>query len=115
MAFLPSSQPLPQELLGDKFTIDTPEQTSLEFTLAGIGSRFLALAIDTLIQIAAALLVGIAAAFLISEIGRTFVWHLGLPRLSCFFFFWRTTAISRFSGSSGTNELQESAWIRLHA
>jgi uncharacterized RDD family membrane protein YckC len=37
----------------DKLTIDTPEQTSLEFPLAGIGSRFLAMAADTLIQIVA--------------------------------------------------------------
>jgi uncharacterized RDD family membrane protein YckC len=35
----------------DKLTIDTPEQTSLEFPLAGIGSRFLAMAVDTAIQI----------------------------------------------------------------
>jgi uncharacterized RDD family membrane protein YckC len=37
----------------DKLTIETPEQTSLEFPLAGIGSRFLAIAADTLLQIAA--------------------------------------------------------------
>jgi uncharacterized RDD family membrane protein YckC len=36
----------------DKLTIDTPEQTSLEFPLAGIGSRFLAMVADTAIQIA---------------------------------------------------------------
>ena len=34
----------------DHLIIDTPEQTSLEFPLAGIGSRFLALAADTAIQ-----------------------------------------------------------------
>jgi uncharacterized RDD family membrane protein YckC len=34
----------------DKLTIDTPEQTSLEFPLAGIGSRFVAMAADTAIQ-----------------------------------------------------------------
>jgi uncharacterized RDD family membrane protein YckC len=34
----------------DKLTIETPEQTHLEFPLAGIGSRFLALAVDSLIQ-----------------------------------------------------------------
>jgi uncharacterized RDD family membrane protein YckC len=39
----------------DQLTIETPEQTALEFPLAGLGSRFLALAIDTLIQGAAAL------------------------------------------------------------
>jgi uncharacterized RDD family membrane protein YckC len=71
MGFSPSNPAVPPESWGDKFTIDTPEQTSLEFSLAGIGSRFLALAIDTLIQIAAAALVGIAAALLISAIGRT--------------------------------------------
>jgi uncharacterized RDD family membrane protein YckC len=36
----------------DKLTIETPEQTSLEFPLAGIGSRFLAVALDMLLQIA---------------------------------------------------------------
>src|SRR6202167_4343351 len=34
----------------DQLKIDTPEQIALELPLAGIGSRFLALAIDTLIQ-----------------------------------------------------------------
>ena len=34
----------------DQLTIDTPEQIVLEFPLAGVGSRFLAIAIDTLIQ-----------------------------------------------------------------
>jgi uncharacterized RDD family membrane protein YckC len=37
----------------DKLTIDTPEQTALDFPLAGVGSRFLALAADTAIQIIA--------------------------------------------------------------
>jgi uncharacterized RDD family membrane protein YckC len=35
----------------DKLTIETPEQTVLEFEVAGVGSRFLALAFDTLLQI----------------------------------------------------------------
>jgi len=34
----------------DRIRVDTPEQISLEFPLAGIGSRFMALAIDALIQ-----------------------------------------------------------------
>jgi uncharacterized RDD family membrane protein YckC len=37
---------------GEKLIIETPEQTSIEFPLAGIGSRFLALLIDSLFQIA---------------------------------------------------------------
>jgi uncharacterized RDD family membrane protein YckC len=43
----------------DKLTIETPEQTQLEFPLAGIGSRFLAIALDTLLQAAAIWVVGI--------------------------------------------------------
>jgi uncharacterized RDD family membrane protein YckC len=43
----------------EKLSIDTPEQIALEFQLATIGSRFLALAADTVLQLlaAAALLV----------------------------------------------------------
>ncbi len=34
----------------EKLTIDTPEQIALEFPLAGVGSRFLAIAFDTVLQ-----------------------------------------------------------------
>jgi uncharacterized RDD family membrane protein YckC len=50
----------------DKLSIDTPEQVALDFALASIGSRFLALAVDTLIQaIATVALVGIGFGLLI--------------------------------------------------
>ena len=52
----------------DKLTIETPEQTSLEFPLAGIGSRFLAIALDLLLQIAAYVVLGLIAA-LVSSVG----------------------------------------------
>ena len=42
----------------DHLVIDTPEQIPLEFPLAGIGSRFLALAVDTCIQAVAFALLG---------------------------------------------------------
>jgi uncharacterized RDD family membrane protein YckC len=45
----------------DNLVIDTPEQIPLEFPLAGIGSRFLALTLDTLIQTAGALVLGAIA------------------------------------------------------
>jgi uncharacterized RDD family membrane protein YckC len=45
----------------DNLVIDTPEQIPLEFPLAGIGSRFLALAVDTMIQAIALLLLGSVA------------------------------------------------------
>ncbi len=50
----------------DKLTIETPEQTPLEFPLAGIGSRFLALAIDTLIQFGALALLFLVAMLVVS-------------------------------------------------
>ena len=47
----------------DQLRIDTPEQIALELPLAGIGSRFLALAIDTLIQSAVYLITAIIFIF----------------------------------------------------
>ncbi len=46
----------------DRLDIDTPEQISLELPLAGIGSRFLALTIDSLIQIGAIIVITIIGA-----------------------------------------------------
>jgi len=58
----------------DQLKIDTPEQIALELPLAGIGSRFLAIAIDTLIQ---------AALYFITAI----IFVIALPRgLSVFTF-----------------------------
>lgn len=48
-------QPNSSRPFDDHHVIDTPEQTRLEFTIAGIGSRFLALSVDLLIQGAAGL------------------------------------------------------------
>jgi len=45
----------------EKLTIDTPEQIALEFPLAGAGSRFLALAIDTFVQLVIVLILGLVA------------------------------------------------------
>jgi uncharacterized RDD family membrane protein YckC len=47
----------------DKLTIETPEQTALDFAIAGIGSRFIAVAIDILIQTTVALVVGIGGGY----------------------------------------------------
>src|ERR1700685_399239 len=55
----------------DKLTIETPEQTLLEFPLAGIGSRFLAVALDTLLQVAAYMVLGLIAG-LVNAIGLRF-------------------------------------------
>jgi uncharacterized RDD family membrane protein YckC len=71
MGFSPSNPAVPPEPWGDKFTIDTPEQTALEFSLAGTGSRFLALAIDTLIQVTAWVGLAMSATLLTWFAGRT--------------------------------------------
>lgn len=55
--------------------IDTPEQIALELPLAGIGSRFLAMAIDTLIQFALYLVAGILF-FLILGLGASVLWYV---------------------------------------
>jgi uncharacterized RDD family membrane protein YckC len=65
----------------DKLTIETPEQTVLEFVLAGIGSRSLALAIDTLLQAAVLILVGVAAGLIsyagfFPQIGKQWVYAI---------------------------------------
>ena len=46
----------------DKLTIETPEQTAIEFPLAGIGSRFVAVAIDSLLRVAFLVVLGIIVA-----------------------------------------------------
>jgi len=69
----------------DKLTIETPEQTSLEFPLAGIGSRFLAIALDTLLVVAAIWVVGmiaLAATISLSAVSS----RAGLWTLAVFFF-----------------------------
>jgi len=60
-------------LIDDHLTIDTPEQIQLEFPLAGIGSRFLAIFIDTLVQLfftIAATVVLVTTAPYLREMGR---------------------------------------------
>jgi uncharacterized RDD family membrane protein YckC len=68
---MPSNLPSSDNPLGafsEKLTIETPEQTGLDFAVAGVGSRFLALAIDTLIQMGIGMVVGILGTFLIISI-----------------------------------------------
>ena len=71
----------------DNLVIDTPEQIPLEFPLAGVGSRFLALAVDTLIQAAAGVVLG-GAAFALGARGAKMqargAWVLALVVLTSF-------------------------------
>jgi uncharacterized RDD family membrane protein YckC len=77
-----------EETSPDKLTIETPEQIPLEFPLAGIGSRFLAIAVDTLIQAGVALLLLTAPLFIFAELNLfsspTGVWLSALGVLAVF-------------------------------
>jgi uncharacterized RDD family membrane protein YckC len=72
----------------EKLTIDTPEQIPLEFTVATLGSRFLALGIDTLLQFGAMLLLVAAVAvvrLIIGPIGDTLSnWLFAILLLAAF-------------------------------
>ncbi|HEV3218555.1 MAG TPA: RDD family protein [Candidatus Acidoferrales bacterium] len=58
----------------DKLTIETPEQTALEFPLAGVGSRCLALLLDTLIQTGVLLVLLIGFLALAAYVPSTVSW-----------------------------------------
>jgi uncharacterized RDD family membrane protein YckC len=51
----------------DRLDIDTPEQIALELPLAGIGSRFLALTVDTLLQVVAVVAIIIVGVIIASS------------------------------------------------
>jgi uncharacterized RDD family membrane protein YckC len=68
MSTLPPSSAPPSAAFADKLTIETPEQTALEFAIAGIGSRFLAIALDTLIQVSVLTIVALAATVLAATV-----------------------------------------------
>lgn len=51
---------------GGSYTVETPEQVELRFPLAGLGSRFLALMLDILIQVAANIVLVIVVAIVFS-------------------------------------------------
>src|SRR4029077_6427798 len=75
----------------DHLQIDTPEQIALELPLAGIGSRFLGLAIDTLLQFALYITAVLLLAFipLVTGIGRYLSWipQSFIPALVVMFMF----------------------------
>lgn len=80
----------------DKLTIDTPEQVHLEFVLAGLGSRFMAILLDSLIQIAGFtvlfILASIFLAFHVFAAG-TSNWAVALWVLVFFCLYWGYFAI----------------------
>jgi uncharacterized RDD family membrane protein YckC len=82
--------------VSEKLIIETPEQTSIEFPLAGIGSRFLALLIDTLIQIGVGIILGLLFAALSFSFGSegfgrsstTAIWGIAIVIFGFFLLFY---------------------------
>ena len=80
----------------DKLTIDTPEQVHLEFVLAGLGSRFMAILLDTVIQFAGFMvLVILSSIFLAVHIipAGTSTWAVALWILVFFCVYWGYFAV----------------------
>lgn len=81
----------------DKLTIDTPEQISIEFPLAGIGSRFLAVAVDTLIQVVGVLMLVLISSFLKPDLARfwpsAWNWTAAILILVFFTLYWGYYAV----------------------
>lgn len=59
----------------EQLSIDTPEQLALEFPLAGAGSRFLALAIDTALQLVVFASLAVPAVVLIRAVSLVEAWQ----------------------------------------
>jgi uncharacterized RDD family membrane protein YckC len=71
-------------------TIETPEQIALELPLAGVGSRFLALAVDTLLQIAAFVVLGLLLLLSVVVAGSAWLSGCVAPVVVVFFSFFVT-------------------------
>jgi uncharacterized RDD family membrane protein YckC len=76
----------------EKLTIETPEQIALEFPLAGVGSRGLALCIDTLIQVIVALIVVVIVMLALPDLSRTWMgaknWVTAIAWFLLFCLYW---------------------------
>jgi uncharacterized RDD family membrane protein YckC len=86
----------------DKLTIDTPEQIALEFQLAGAGSRFVAIAIDMLIQGA------IFSVLLLVALGAGWIGSLGFRSVATWIF--AALVIGTFVISYGYFAAFEALW-----
>jgi uncharacterized RDD family membrane protein YckC len=76
----------------DQLNIETPELVTIEFPLAGIGSRFIAILVDTLILGAALVILIFLGVFVITALGnfgeKSASWGIGILILILFLLFW---------------------------
>jgi uncharacterized RDD family membrane protein YckC len=76
-----------------QLTIETPEQVALDFHIAGIGSRFMAFAIDSLYQVLAFALLMLGLSFMSPSIARFFGrigenWAIAITIILLFGLYW---------------------------
>jgi len=80
------------EPIADQLNIETPELVSIELPLAGIGSRFIAILVDSLILGSALILLIFLAAFILPALSllgpRSASWGIGAFFLILFLLFW---------------------------
>jgi uncharacterized RDD family membrane protein YckC len=72
----------------DQLSIETPEQVALEFPLAGVGSRFLAVAVDTLLQVAVGLVILLIALGVFAALRAAGVWVAAFVIIAGFLVFY---------------------------
>jgi uncharacterized RDD family membrane protein YckC len=77
----------------NQLIIETPEQVHLEFQIAGIGSRFIAFLIDSIIQLVCFIVLGMGLAYGMPSIGAAFSsigekWALAIAILLFFSLYW---------------------------
>jgi len=94
------------EPIGDQLNIDTPELVSIELPLAGIGSRFIAAIVDSLVLGSALILLIFLAAYIIPALGalgeKAASWGVGILLLIVFLLFWGYFALSEAFGNGRT-------------
>lgn len=88
----------PSTLSDDYLSIETPENVAFGYTVAGLGSRFLAAVVDTLIILVLQILVNVTVVLIAvnvfrirlsaDELDQSLAWLLAVMGLLAFAFFW---------------------------
>jgi uncharacterized RDD family membrane protein YckC len=90
----PEQPGVSRRAFADQLSIETPEQVALQFPVAGIGSRFVALLLDHLIQIGIAIAISVVIAIVGAAIGSRAVdslaskWLIAGVIFGLFLLFW---------------------------
>ena len=81
-------------------TVETPEQTNIEFTVAGVGSRALAFLVDSLIEggviMIGLILLGVFTSFSVAALRVTGAWVLAAFLLAAFLLYYGYFALFEF-------------------